>query len=158
MKKLILTIGILTATFYLGYAFSEITRSNESETEPKRVTGIGGVFFKCKNPREMNAWYQTHLGLNANPYGVMFEWYESPDSTSFAQTQWTPFPETTKYFGATEQRFMINYRVENMESLVANLKKEGVTLVDSIETYDYGKFIHILDLEGNRVELWEAID
>ena len=91
----------------------------------KKVTGIGGVFFKSKDPKKITEWYQKHLGLETNPYGATFEWYESPDSTKKAQTQWTPFPETTDYFGAsTQQDFMINYRVENLEKLVEELKKE----------------------------------
>lgn len=124
----------------------------------KKVTGIGGVFFKCKDPEKMTAWYQKHLGLDTNPYGATFEWYKSPDSTKKAQTQWTPFAETTKYFEPSTKDFMINYRVENLEALVEELKKGGVTIVDKIETYDYGKFIHILDAEGNKVQLWEPVD
>ena len=125
----------------------------------KKVTGIGGVFFKCKDPAKITEWYQKHLGLETNPYGASFEWYESPDSKTKAQTQWTPFPEDTDYFGSsTKQDFMMNYRVENLEALVNELKKEGVTIVDRIETYDYGKFVHILDGEGNKVQLWEPID
>ena len=121
----------------------------------KRATGIGGIFFKCKDPKKMTEWYHQHLGLQTNPYGATFEWYESPDSTTKAQTQWTPFAKDSKYF---EKEFMINYRVENLEKLVEELKKEGVTIVDKMETYEYGKFIHILDAEGNKVQLWEAID
>lgn len=121
----------------------------------KKVTGIGGIFFKCKEPAKVTEWYQKHLGLKTNPYGATFEWFERPDSAAKAQTQWTPFPRDTKYFDGD---FMINYRVENLEALVEELKKEGVTIVDQIETYDYGKFIHILDPEGNKIELWEAID
>ena len=74
------------------------------------------------------------------------------------QTQWTPFPETTKYFEPSTKDFMINYRVENLEALVEELKKDDVTIVDTIETYDYGKFIHILDAEGTKIQLWEPID
>lgn len=106
----------------------------------------------------MTEWYQQHLGLSTNPYGATFEWYEAPDSSRKAQTQWTPFPETTKYFEPSKQDFMINYRVENLEALVEELRKEGVTIVDTIESYDYGKFVHILDGEGNKVQLWEAKD
>ncbi len=123
----------------------------------KRATGIGGVFFKCQDPKKVTEWYQKHLGLDTNPYGATFEWYESTDSTQKAQTQWTPFPESTTYFGPA-QAVMINYRVENLEALVEELKKENVTIVDAIETYDYGKFVHILDGEGNKVQLWEPID
>jgi len=124
----------------------------------KKVTGIGGIFFKCKDPKKMTEWYKDHLGLNTNPYGANFEWYEAADSTRKAQTQWTPFSETTKYFEPSASAFMINYRVENLEALVAEIKANGVTIVDSIETYDYGKFVHILDAEGNKVQLWEPKD
>jgi predicted enzyme related to lactoylglutathione lyase len=121
----------------------------------KRVTGIGGIFFKCRDPKKMTEWYRQHLGLNTNPYGATFEWFEGADSSIKAQTQWSPFPESTDYFEPTARDFMINYRVENLEALVEVLKNEGVTVVDEIETYDYGKFVHILDAEGNKVELWE---
>lgn len=103
----------------------------------------------------MKEWYQKHLGLNTNEYGATFEWYEDTDSTKKASTQWSPFEETTKYFAPSAKDFMINYRVENLEQLVEELKKEGVTIVDKIETYDYGKFVHIMDMEGNKIELWE---
>ena len=123
-----------------------------------RVTGIVGIFFKCKDPKKMTEWYQKHLGLTTNPWGATFEWYESPDSPKKAQTQWTPFPETTKYFAPSTKDFMINYRVENLEALVEELRANGVTIVDTIEAAEYGKFIHILDAEGNKVELWEPKD
>lgn len=159
MKRTVLTITLVTASFVLGFAFKTIISNNKKETSNmKKVTGIGGIFFKCKEPKKVTEWYQKHLGLNTNPYGASFEWYEGFDSTKKAQTQWTPFPETTKYFDPSGKDFMINYRVENLEALVEELKKEGVTIVDKIESYDYGKFIHILDLEGNKIELWEAKD
>nr|WP_315143453.1 VOC family protein [uncultured Flavobacterium sp.] len=123
----------------------------------KRVTGIGGVFFKCKDPQKVTKWYQKHLGLATNPYGATFEWLESEESTKKGITQWSPFPEETNYFEPSTKDFMINYRVENLERLVEELRKEGVTILDAIETYDYGKFVHILDFEGNKVELWEPI-
>lgn len=124
----------------------------------KKVTGIGGVFFKCKDPKAVTEWYKNNLGLNTNPYGASFEWYEQPVSEKKASTQWTPFAETTKYFEPSTKDFMINYRVENLELLVEELKQAGVTLLDEIQSYDYGKFIHILDPEGNKIELWEPID
>jgi predicted enzyme related to lactoylglutathione lyase len=124
----------------------------------KRVTGIGGVFFKCKDSKKTIEWYSRHLGLDTNPYGASFEWYEGSDNTKKAQTQWTPFAETTKYFEPSGKDFMINYRVEDLENLVVELKKEGVKVLDTIETYYYGKFVHILDNEGNKIQLWEPID
>ena len=124
----------------------------------KKVTGIGGIFFKCKDPKKITEWYQKHLGLETNPYGATFEWYEDGEGKKKAQTQWSPFSETTKYFEPSTREFMINYRVENLEALVEELKKANVEFVDAIETYDYGKFVHILDAEGNKIELWEPVD
>jgi len=124
----------------------------------KKVTGIGGIFFKCKDPGKITAWYKTHLGMETNQYGANFEWRQAADSSKKGSTQWSPFPESTKYFEPSAKDFMINYRVENLVVLVEQLQKEGVTIVDTIETYDYGKFIHILDVEGNKVELWEPSD
>lgn len=159
MKKVSLIVLVITASFVSGFALRTIlTDQNKKTTKMKKVTGIGGIFFKCKDPKKMTAWYQTNLGLNTNPYGATFEWYEGADSTKKAQTQWTPFSETTKYFEPSTKDFMINYRVENLVALVEELKKNGVTIVDTIETFDYGKFIHILDAEGNKIQLWEPID
>ncbi|NDC41855.1 MAG: VOC family protein [Chitinophagia bacterium] len=124
----------------------------------KRVTGIGGIFFKCKNPKLVREWYATHLGLATNQYGCVFEWYQGADSTRKGFTQWSPFKETTKYFEPSTKEFMINYRVANLTALVAQLKVEGVTVVDTIASYNYGKFVHILDNEGNKLELWEPND
>jgi len=121
----------------------------------KKVTGIGGIFFKCKDPNKMNEWYKTHLGFDTTQYGTSFEWRQLEDPTKKGTTQWSPFAETTKYFEPSTKDFMINYRVDNLEALVAQLKSEGVTIVDEIESYDYGKFVHIVDVEGNKIELWE---
>ncbi|MBK7852766.1 MAG: VOC family protein [Bacteroidetes bacterium] len=124
----------------------------------KRVTGIGGIFFKCKDPGKMREWYKTHLGLNTNQYGTVFEWRQATDSTKKGFSQWSPFKETTKYFEPSTKEFMINYRVENLEALLKEQKIEGVTVTDTIEVYDYGKFVHIMDIEGNKIELWEPND
>lgn len=121
----------------------------------KKVTGIGGIFFKCKDPFQLREWYQTHLGIESNEYGASFEWREHDDPQKTGMTQWSPFPQSTQYFAPSEKEFMINYRVENLEELVEELKNKGVTLLDEIASYDYGKFVHILDAEGNKIELWE---
>lgn len=158
MKRTTLIIILAAVSFCFGFAVKAIIteRSNE-KNKMKKVTGIGGIFFKCKDPDKMNEWYRKHLGFNTNEYGTMFEWYETADSTKKGLTQWTAFPETTKYFDPSTKDFMINYRVEDLETLVEELKKEDVTIVDKMETYDYGKFIHIMDPEGNKIELWEPI-
>ncbi len=159
MKKITLLTLALATSFLFGFAFKSITEDNVGDNaKTKGVTGIGGIFFKCKDPKKVREWYQTHLGLNTNQYGAVFEWYQGADSTKKGFSQWSPFSEKTKYFEPSTKEFMINYRVENLEALVEELKKEGVTVTDTMETYDYGKFVHIMDIEGNKIELWEPND
>ena len=159
MKKTILITLVLATTFGMGFAFKTITiKQNKNKTTMKKVTGIGGIFFKCKDPNKVKEWYKTHLGLDAGPYGASFEWRQAEDPAKKGITQWNTFTETTKFFDPSTKDFMINYRVENLTELVEQLKKEGVTIVDKIETYDYGKFVHILDMEGNKIQLWEPTD
>lgn len=146
-------------TFVLGYAFKSITMGDGNSEQPTiKVTGIGGIFFKCSDPKKIREWYDTNLGLNTNDYGAVFEWRQGADTTKKGFTQWSPFNEKTKYFEPSTKDFMINYRVENIEALIGQLKKNGVTIVDTIETVDYGKFVHIMDIEGNKIELWEPND
>ena len=121
----------------------------------KKVTWIGGVFFKCKNPELIKEWYSQHLGFDTDKYGATFEWRKEEKPEEKGTTHWSPFAASTKYFEPSSKEFMINYRVENLEALVVELKKEGVTICDEIEDSEYGKFIHILDPEGNKIELWE---
>ena len=158
--KIIILISGLAISFCCGFVFkTTITKQNNSKTtDMKKITGLGGIFFKCKDPNKVKEWYKTHLGLNTNDYGATFEWREDEDPNKKGSTTWSTFSETTKYFEPSAKDFMINYRVENLEALVEELKKEGVTVLDKIETYDYGKFVHILDVEGNKVELWEPKD
>jgi predicted enzyme related to lactoylglutathione lyase len=158
MKRKILTITLITASFLFGFVFNNVISESNKKTNMKKVTGIGGIFFKSKDPKAINHWYKTHLGFETSPYGTNFEWREINDSTKKGVTVWNPFKEDTKYFDPSTKDFMINYRVENLETLVEELKKENVTITDTIETYDYGKFVHILDIEGNKIELWEPID
>jgi len=159
MKKITLIIIALAASFGFGFAFKSIIANNSNDSiKMKRVTSIGGIFFKCKDPNKMKEWYKTHLGLNTNQYGTVFEWRQATDPSKKGFSQWSPFAEKTKYFEPSTKEFMINYRVENLEALVEELKKEGVTITDTVETYDYGKFVHIMDIEGNKIELWEPND
>ncbi|UIR57305.1 VOC family protein [Sphingobacterium sp. SRCM116780] len=124
----------------------------------KKVTGLGGVFFKSDNPKAMNEWYAKNLGLPTSDYGTTFEWREVDDPSKKGSTTWSTFSKDSTYFHPSTQPFMINYRVENIVALVDELKKENVTIVDEIAEYDYGKFVHILDPEGNIIELWEPKD
>jgi predicted enzyme related to lactoylglutathione lyase len=155
IKKFSLTVIIILA-FSLGYSFKTYTSTKQDNA--RKATGIGGIFFKCKNPKLLREWYKTNLGINTNQYGAVFEWRQAIDSTKRGYTQWSPFGEKTTYFEPSTKDFMINYRVENLSRLVEQLKKDGVTITDEIETVEYGKFVHVLDLEGNKVELWEPND
>ena len=157
MKKTSFFILALAISFGFGFACKTIITKQPNESF-KRVTGIGGIFFKCKDPKAMREWYKNHLGLVTNQYGAVFEWRQGADSTKKGFTQWSPFNEKTKYFEPSTKDYMINYRVENLVALVAALKAEGVTIADEIETVEYGKFVHIIDIEGNKVELWEPND
>ena len=121
-----------------------------------RVTGIGGVFLKARDPKALGAWYAKHLNLSPTAYGVKFLWSdEVPAGTG--STAWSTFPEDTKYFGPGNQTVMINYRVDDLEGLLAQLHKNGVTIDPKRDDGPYGKFAWIVDLEGNRVELWQPV-
>lgn len=158
MKTVISTLALLI-TFGLGFAVRTfVPAKSPDDSSLKRVTGIGGIFFKCKDPNKVKEWYKVHLGLNTDRYGTNFEWRQASDPIKKGFTQWSAFSEKTKYFEPSTRDFMINYRVDNLVALVSELKKEGVTIVDTIETYDYGKFVHILDIEANKIELWEPND
>jgi len=128
--------------------------SNQNNNTPK-VTGVGGIFFFSENPTAAREWYSKNLGLDTNDYGSTFESRNLNNPDTVEQLQWTPFKAGSKYFEPSKKDFMINYRVQNIEGLVKQLKENGVTVVDDIATYEYGKFVHIMDAEGNKIELWE---
>lgn len=124
----------------------------------KRVTSLGGIFFKCEDPQKVKEWYAKHLGFVTDDHGAVFEWRkaESPDERGY--TAWSPFSQKSTYFEPSKKDFMFNYRVEDLEKLLEVLREEGVEVVGEIEAFDYGKFAHIIDVEGNKVELWEPVD
>jgi len=121
-----------------------------------KVTGIGGLFFKTENPDELKKWYKKHLGFNTDDWGCTFWWKDKNGKP--ASTQWSPFKGDTNYFFPSKKEFMFNYRVENLEKLLIQLKKEGINNIGNVDEYDYGKFAWILDPDGNKIELWEPID
>ncbi len=157
MKKTFLILFLIVTSFFMGFAVKSFIEKKQTPQNSK-VTGIGGIFFKCKDTKMIKDWYQKNLGLNTNQYGAVFEWYQGADSTKKGFTQWSPFKETTNYFAPSTKDFMINYRVSDLVSLIKELNSNGVTILDTIETYDYGKFVHIMDPEGNKIELWEPND
>jgi predicted enzyme related to lactoylglutathione lyase len=125
------------------------------DTTPK-VTGIGGIFFLSDNLEETKEWYTKNLGIEINAWGSSgFESRNINKPDEINSLQWKPFKKGDEYFSPSSKDFMINYQVQNIEELVKKLKENGVTILDDIATYDYGKFIHIMDSDGNKIELWE---
>jgi predicted enzyme related to lactoylglutathione lyase len=146
---------------------NEKTMDNKNENNEKeslhgdtvpRVTGIVGIFFFSDNPEETKEWYAKNLGLQVNDWGSSFEFRNANRPDEINYLQWSPFEKGSSYFEPSKKEFMINYRVQNLEGMIARLKENGVTVLDDIETYDYGKFLHIMDAEGNKIELWEPVD
>ncbi|MBK7438614.1 MAG: VOC family protein [Saprospiraceae bacterium] len=128
-----------------------------ADSTPK-VTGIGGIFFFTDNPQETKEWYSKNLGLEINEWGASSFDSRNIDKPEEINTlQWSPFKTGSDYFAPSKKEFMINYRVQNIEGLLDKLKENGVTILDDIVTYDYGKFVHIMDTQGNKIELWEPV-
>ena len=122
----------------------------------KRVTGIGGIFFKAKDPIAVKEWYHRHLGLKTDQWGCTFWWKD--DAGNPCSTQWSVMQDNSDHFKPSEKNFMMNYRVENLEELLAVLRQEGVEILGDVEIAEEGKFGWILDPEGNKIELWEPND
>jgi len=131
--------------------------SNMSVDSTPRVTGIGGIFFFSDNPKETRDWYAKNLGFDINDWGSTFQSRNTAKPEEIESLQWSPFKRGDEYFSPSKKDFMINYRVQNIEGLVKKLRENGVTIVDEILTYDYGKFVHIMDSDGNKIELWEPV-
>jgi predicted enzyme related to lactoylglutathione lyase len=128
-----------------------------NDTTP-RVTGIGGIFFASDNPKKTKEWYAKNLGLETNEWGSSFEFRNANRPDEINYLQWSPFKTGNKYFAPSKKEFMINYRVQHIDKLVKNLKANGVIVLDTIESYEYGKFVHIMDADSNKIELWEPVD
>lgn len=120
-----------------------------------KVTGIGGIFFKTKDPDATKAWYQEHLGIPADEYGWSWGWRERDKPDEEGQTQWSPFKADTDYFSPSDAPFMVNYRVDDLDGLLAQLKAAGIEQVGEPEEYEYGKFAWIMDPDGVKIELWQ---
>jgi predicted enzyme related to lactoylglutathione lyase len=168
MNKLIISISLATL---LVSCNSETEKTNDMtnkkeqtdmqtspvDTTPK-VTGVGGIFFYSDNLEETQKWYAENLGIEMNDWGSSsFDSRDINNPEQINSLQWEPFKKGDEYFSPSKKDFMINYQVQNIEGLVNKLIENGVTVLDSIETFDYGKFVHILDKEGNKIELWEPI-
>lgn len=154
--KSIKTITLIIIAFISGYGLKSMIAATQMPVG--RVTSIGGIFFKSKNPKELRTWYHEKLGITVNEYGAVFEWRKSNTKKMKGFTQWSPFKSSTHYFQPSEKDFMINYRVDNLDILLQRLESQNVIILDSISIYDYGKFVHIMDIDSNKIELWEPND
>lgn len=120
----------------------------------KRVTGLGGIFFKSSDSKKLYEWYNRHLGISSKEWGGHFKWRDLKED-KVCYTAWSIFKEDTKYLDPSTKGMMVNYRVENLVKLLEILKSEGVTIVGKMEESEYGKFGWIMDPDGNKIELWE---
>ena len=162
MNRLIITISIAALLASCNSTTNETTKMEDSknqtdniDTTPK-VTGIGGIFFYSDKPEDTKEWYAKNLGIEVNEWGsASFESRNLNKPDEVNSLQWKPFKKGDEYFSPSKKDYMINYQVQNIEALVIKLKENGVTILDSMATYDFGKFIHIMDAEGNKIELWE---
>jgi predicted enzyme related to lactoylglutathione lyase len=123
----------------------------------KRVTGIGGIFFKADHPEQLYQWYEKHLGIKREPHGqgAVLHWREDENPERRAVTSWSIFSRQTKYFEPSRAPFMLNYRVDDLDGLLEALRAEGVAIDPKRDDGEYGRFAWITDPEGNKIELWE---
>ncbi len=164
MVRLIFTLSIITILIGCDSTTKrpiDIENPAENSSSPidiiPKVTGIGGIFFYSNNPQKTNEWYSKNLGIEINDWGASsFDSRNLNRPEEINTLQWKAFEKGDEYFSPSKKDFMINYQVQNIEGLVIKLQENGVTILDSIEAFDYGKFIHILDTEGNKIELWES--
>jgi predicted enzyme related to lactoylglutathione lyase len=168
MNKIILILSIVAIlagcnpskkTHKMEEQNKETTKAVSTNDTTPKVTGIGGIFFYSDHLKETKEWYTKNLGIEINDWGSSsFESRNINKPEQVNSLQWKPFKKGDEYFSPSKKDFMINYQVQNIEGLVTQLKANGVTILDSLETYDYGKFIHIMDAEGNKIELWEPAE
>jgi catechol 2,3-dioxygenase-like lactoylglutathione lyase family enzyme len=155
--KVTLIAGVFVAGLVTGGVWTHAQQPAPAEVPAQRVTGIGGVFFKAKDPKALSAWYRDTLGiqLQGGAGFALFEWREREDSERLGHTVWSLFPSTTKYFAPSEAAFMVNYRVRDLDRMLAQLRALGVRIEPKVIEDFNGRFAWIVDPEGNKIELWE---
>lgn len=129
-----------------------------ADQTPGRVVGLGGIFIKYQNPDRIRSWYGENLGIKIDEYGTSFEWRKSANPNSKGFTVWSPFSHASEYFQPSQKEVMINLRVDNLDALLNKLSLIGIQRIGAIEETNYGRFAHIIDPEGFKIELWEADD
>ncbi|HTI72084.1 MAG TPA: VOC family protein [Candidatus Limnocylindria bacterium] len=160
LKSMILG-SAMTAVVMLSVAAATTNRepagssATNGDNQTEKVTGIGGIFFKVREPKKLAAWYRDHLGIQSRGGYADFTWREKDNPDRIGHTTWTLFPTNTTYFGSsTTATMMIDYRVANLERLLAQLRTDGIA-VEKVDDQPYGRFAWVTDPEGNRIELWE---
>lgn len=156
-KAFITTATILLATFTVG-AWVGVALGQSEQAPLPDITGIGGIFFKSDDPEATRAWYRDHLGISDQGEGANFFWLERDQPETLGLTVWSLFARDSDYFGTPAQEFMVNYRVRDMEALLARLEAAGIQQVKPREDYPFGRFAWIVDGDGRRIELWEPAD
>lgn len=130
---------------------------SSADTIP-RITGIGGLFFISEKPDSLQMWYKEKLGFKTDDYGAVFEFRNALQKNELNYLRWSVFKKGNHYLKPGKSNFMINYRVFNLSSYIKQLESKGIVFLDSMQTFDYGKFIHLMDADSNKIELWEPID
>jgi catechol-2,3-dioxygenase len=148
----VLCIAFATTKTNAADSGDSATKAKEVQTE--QVTGIGGVFFKVKDPKGMATWYRTNLGIQSKGGYTDFTWRDKDHPEEIGHTTWRMFPTNTTYFGESKSSLMINYRVANLDRMLGQLRGSGVK-IEKVENHDFGRWAWIMDPEGNRIELWE---
>jgi predicted enzyme related to lactoylglutathione lyase len=148
----------LAAAILAGLAVWALGAGSEApRKEPMgKVTGIGGVFIKAKDPERLYSWYGKYLGIQKSEFGAVFQWREVDRDKPVGKTTWALFPQNTKYLGSADNAFMINYRVDNLDAVLKRLEADGIK-VEGRQDADYGRFAWVTDPEGHRIELWEPL-
>jgi predicted enzyme related to lactoylglutathione lyase len=151
----------LAAVIPAGLAFWALASPPERSEAPRgehmgKVTGIGGVFIKAKDPEKLYSWYGKYLGIQKGEFGAIFRWRELDRDKPVGKTTWALFPQNTKYFGPADNTFMVNYRVDNLDAVLKQLEADGIH-TEGRQDADYGRFAWITDPEGHRIELWEPL-
>src|SRR5438552_6829717 len=149
-------IALRSASASTSRSYCRVHSRAMAEREHRgRVTGLGGIFFKAKDPKSMAQWYSRHLGMDIENSMVLFSWRGGRDGKVEGHTVWSIFPADTKYFGDDGASFMVNYRVKDLDAVLASLQREGVSIVPERQDSEHGRFAWVTDPEGNRIELWE---
>jgi catechol 2,3-dioxygenase-like lactoylglutathione lyase family enzyme len=152
--------SLIAAVFVVGFVggLSVAAQKQESPGLPaERVTGIGGVFFKARDPKALSVWYREKLGVAVRDGALFspFEWREREDPARVGTTVWSLFRSDSKYFAPSQATFMINYRVRDLDRMLAQLRALGVGVESKVSEESNGKFAWVVDPEGNKIELWE---